>query len=67
MSTGRVKALKYREDCRVRIAAVETLGSIDDARAMEPLIAVLMGPHKHAHVFAAFSLGNTIRVRSYGS
>jgi HEAT repeat protein len=54
---GLIKALRYVKDEKVRLAAAGALGDIGDARALDPLVAVLQDPDPLVRAVAASALG----------
>lgn len=54
---GLIKALHYQKKRYVRLAAAEALGEIGDARAVDPLIAVLQDDNEDVRRAAAEALG----------
>jgi HEAT repeat protein len=54
---GLIKALDYKEDVQVRLAAAEVLGQIGDAQAVKPLATALKDENKDVRQAAAEALG----------
>ena len=54
---GLIKALIYKKDATVRRDALEALGAIGDARAVEPLIAALKDSELYVRLGGAKALG----------
>jgi HEAT repeat protein len=55
---GLIKALEFKRDVEVRREAIHALGAICDARAVEPLIKVLMDPDDTMRLAALNAMGN---------